>query len=249
MTDFVKDWIHAPTSNNGLALLVEQPSSLKLTIDSKENVDTSHPASLDIILNPKGLTGATGSTGNTGATGVTGSTGNTGATGATGSTGNTGATGVTGSTGNTGATGVTGSTGNTGATGAAGNIGNTGIPGATGNTGNTGATGATGNTGNTGVVGPTGPASVTVRSASARTLQVLVSCQASEKAISGSCFDTATTSSTGNGVFASVPLCGPLASDVCTDGATNATGWRCEFNDINDNSAPATNTAYVLCAE
>ncbi|MGE1210046.1 BclA C-terminal domain-containing protein, partial [Bacillus pumilus] len=59
-------------------------------------------------------TGATGSTGITGATGATGSTGITGATGATGSTGITGATGPTGATGITGPTGVTGVTGATG---------------------------------------------------------------------------------------------------------------------------------------
>ncbi len=74
-------------------------------------------------LLPRGLTGATGSTGDTGSAGSTGSTGDTGSTGSTGSTGDTGATGATGSTGDTGAVGATGATGDTGAVGATGATG------------------------------------------------------------------------------------------------------------------------------
>ncbi|MFP3452083.1 collagen-like protein, partial [Bacillus sp. SIMBA_154] len=76
--------------------------------------------------------------------GATGATGNIGATGATGPTGATGDTGAAGATGPTGATGDTGAAG---ATGATGNIGATGATGPTGATGDTGATGATGVTG------------------------------------------------------------------------------------------------------
>jgi hypothetical protein len=73
--------------------------------------------------------------------GATGATGQIGATGATGATGQIGATGATGATGQIGATGATGATGPIGATGATGQIG------ATGPTGETGATGAKGDNG------------------------------------------------------------------------------------------------------
>ncbi|MCY1119458.1 hypothetical protein OWO30_13955 [Bacillus safensis] len=102
------------------------------------------------------MTGATGSTGPTGATGITGATGPTGATGITGATGPTGATGSTGATGPTGATGSTGPTGPTGATGSTGPTGPTGRTGATGITGSTGPTGVTGVTGVTGATGTGG---------------------------------------------------------------------------------------------
>ncbi|MGE7780374.1 BclA C-terminal domain-containing protein, partial [Peribacillus sp. NPDC097264] len=83
-------------------------------------------------------TGATGPTGDIGATGATGPTGDIGATGATGPTGDIGATGATGPTGDIGATGATGPTGDIGATGATGPTGDIGATGATGATGVTG---------------------------------------------------------------------------------------------------------------
>lgn len=152
--------------------------------------------------------------------------------GATGPTGPTGATGATGDAGPTGATGADG------ATGATGDIGPIGLPGADGATG---AKGDIGPTGPTGATGPTGISTITVKTQAGNALSVDVSCPTG-KAISGSCYDTATTPTSGSGNFSSVPLCG--AGTACTDGATDTTGWHCEFTDI-----VPTNTAYVLCAE
>ena len=63
--------------------------------------------------------GATGATGERGATGAMGTTGATGERGATGDIGATGAAGATGATGDIGATGAAGATGATGIDGAA----------------------------------------------------------------------------------------------------------------------------------
>ena len=145
------------------------------------------------------------------------------------------------SVGPTGATGATGATGPTGSTGATGATGPTGADGINGGIGPTGATGDVGPTGPTGATGATGISTITVKTQSVNALSVNVSCPTG-KAVSGSCFDTATTNTSGSGVFSSVPLCG--GTTVCADGNTNTDGWRCEFTDI----AP-TNTAYVLCAE
>ncbi|MFI3198305.1 MAG: DNRLRE domain-containing protein, partial [Methylococcaceae bacterium] len=174
VTNTVLNWVDAPATNKGLML---EPAGLtpttSLTIDSKEAIQTSHPAYIEIALKgPVGATGATGAAstvagpiGATGATGLTGLTGSQGLTGATGAAstvaGPTGSTGAVGATGATGLTGLTGSQGLTGATGAASTIaGPTGSTGATGATGLTGLTGSQGLTGATGadstVAGPTG---------------------------------------------------------------------------------------------
>lgn len=107
VTSLVMGWVDAPSSNKGLAL---EPSSTtptaSLAIDSKESIQTSHPAYIEIAL--KGPAGATGPQGPIGLTGATGATGSQGLTGLTGATGATGATGPQGPTGPTGATGATG---------------------------------------------------------------------------------------------------------------------------------------------
>ena len=111
VSHIVKSWIDsAQLSNNyGFALIAED--TLDAIIDSKENNATSHQALLDVVLNSKGATGATGPIGLTGATGAPGPIGLTGATGAPGPMGLTGAAGAVGPMGLTGATGVTGATG------------------------------------------------------------------------------------------------------------------------------------------
>lgn len=134
-TAAVVGWLSG-TANNGFMLIGNSTTSVQF--DSKENLNTSHPAVLTIVLTNGGATGPTGPTGATGPTGPTGATGvgTTGPTGPTGSNGATGPTGVgtTGATGPTGPTGVgaTGATGATGPTGPAGSNGSgaspTGIP-------------------------------------------------------------------------------------------------------------------------
>ena len=182
VTNTVLNWVDAPATNKWLML---EPAGLtpttSLTIDSKEAIQTSHPAYIEIALKgPVGATGATGAAssvagpiGATGATGLTGLTGSQGLTGATGAAstvaGPTGSTGAVGATGATGLTGLTGSQGLTGATVAASTIagptGPTGATGATGATGLTGLTGSQGLTGATGaastIAGPTGPTGAT----------------------------------------------------------------------------------------
>ncbi|MBK8816393.1 MAG: collagen-like protein [Methylococcaceae bacterium] len=158
-----------------------------------------------------------------------------------GATGATGATGANGPTGPTGADGGIGPTGPTGADGAIGPIGPTGADGANGAIGPTGATGDVGPTGPTGATGPTGISTITVKTQASNALSVDVSCPTG-KAISGSCYDTETSSTTGSGAFSSAPLCG--GGLVCDNDATDTIGWHCEFTDITP-----TNTAYVLCAE
>lgn len=108
ITELVKDWVMLPATNNGLALTVEGASLLDAVIDSKENTATSHQAVLDVVLNTKGATGATGAKGDTGPSGAKGDTGATGPIGAPGATGAKGAKGATGPKGDTGATGPSG---------------------------------------------------------------------------------------------------------------------------------------------
>jgi hypothetical protein len=164
VTSQVQAWIANPATNFGLE--ITGTGGANVVLDSKENIETSHPAQLIInIVESSGPTGPTGVAGPTGATGATGTNGAIGPTGATGPTGFTGATGATGLTGATGATGASGATGTTGATGPTGVIGPTGAIGSTGTAGPTGPTGppggtgvngATGSTGLTGSAGPTG---------------------------------------------------------------------------------------------
>jgi hypothetical protein len=169
VTAQVVSWLNGGP-NNGL-IITANPASTTIYFDSKENVATSHPPTLEVVFSgavgatgPPGLPGAPGAPGATGLagaqgpigdTGLTGPQGPTGVAGPTGVTGPVGATGVTGSTGLTGPTGVAGPSGPTGAVGVTGPIGPTGA------TGPAGATGATGPTGFTGSAGPIGAAGAT----------------------------------------------------------------------------------------
>jgi hypothetical protein len=159
ITPQVQAWLASNAPNNGVIVEATADTLTSFSMDSKENPNTSHQPSLDIILTDTGVTGATGATGSTGATGPTGANGATGPAGLTGVAGATGPTGPTGLTGANGATGVAGVTGPTGATGfmgLTGATGPTGFTGATGFTGPIGFTGASGGTGATGFAGPTG---------------------------------------------------------------------------------------------
>ncbi len=163
VTSQVQAWIANPATNFGLE--ITGTGGANVVLDSKENIETSHPAQLIINIveanGPTGPTGVTGPNGSTGATGANGASGPTGATGPTGSTGSTGGTGPTGATGATGANGVTGTTGATGPTGITGPTGATGSTGPSGPTGLTGPIGGTGVTGATGLTGPNGSAGPT----------------------------------------------------------------------------------------
>ncbi len=80
VTDLVRSWITTPASNFGVEL--KASGTANLTLDSKENTTTSHPAVLEIVLSgPTGPTGATGARGATGPAGPAGPTGPTGKTG------------------------------------------------------------------------------------------------------------------------------------------------------------------------
>jgi hypothetical protein len=155
VTTSVMDWVDFPATTKGLML---EPAGLtpatSLTIDSKEAIQTSHPAYIEIAL--KGPTGEKGAPG--AASTVAGPAGAVGATGATGSVGLTGSQGLTGATG--AASTVAGPIGSTGAIGATGSVGLTGSQGLTGATGAAstvaGPTGSTGAIGATGSVGATG---------------------------------------------------------------------------------------------
>jgi len=113
-TAAVQGWITTPGSNNGFMILANGNTSVQF--DSKENTNTSHPATLTLVLVNAGPAGATGPAG--AASTVPGPTGATGATGPAGATGASGATGV----------GLTGAIGATGATGPAGPSGPAGTP-------------------------------------------------------------------------------------------------------------------------
>ena len=74
----VQGWITNPATNNGIAL---SAGTAVVQFDSKENDQTSHPATLDIDLVDAGPTGATGPQGPQGPAGATGATGAAGLAG------------------------------------------------------------------------------------------------------------------------------------------------------------------------
>jgi hypothetical protein len=77
VTTLVQNWITTPASNFGVEL--QASGTTNLTIDSKENTNTSHPAVLEIDLSgpagPAGPAGATGPQGPAGPKGATGAQG------------------------------------------------------------------------------------------------------------------------------------------------------------------------------
>jgi len=102
VTQLVLDWVDMPASNFGLALRPVTTASLEL--DSKEAVQTSHSAYIDLEL--KGPAGATGATGPIGPAGPQGAVGPQGATGPQGPAGAIGPQGPQGATGPQGPAGT-----------------------------------------------------------------------------------------------------------------------------------------------
>ncbi|MBZ5677902.1 MAG: DNRLRE domain-containing protein [Acidobacteriia bacterium] len=157
VTNQVRSWASGST-NTGF-LVVANPGTTEIFLDSKENVGTSHAATLEVVLGGSGVTGPTGPSGPAGAPGaigLAGAAGPIGNPGATGPAGVAGAAGPTGTTGPVGATGASGPQGNSGPAGVAGPTGATGPVGATGPSGASGAPGLAGAAGATGATGPVG---------------------------------------------------------------------------------------------
>ena len=82
VTTLVLNWIDVPATNYGLALEPLVATTTSISIDSKEAIQTSHPAYIEIAL--KGPAGAVGQTGAIGPQGVPGTSGSNGAKGDTG---------------------------------------------------------------------------------------------------------------------------------------------------------------------
>ena len=189
VTSLVQDWVANPANNFGLGLVADPANPASVGIDSKESIQTSHPAYLEITLASTGAQGATGATGPTGGIGPTGPTGPTGVTGGIGPTGPAGATGSTGGIGPTGPAGATGVTGGIGPTGPAG------------------ATGGTGGIGPIGPIGPTGPTgAAAVYNANGTTISNPHIVIGTITAIPGAA-GTKTATFTGSAAFTSAPVC------------------------------------------
>jgi hypothetical protein len=151
VTSMVQGWVAQPSTNFGFVL---GSAAGNLLLDSKENDETGHSASLDITITSAGDTGLQGIQG---PQGIQGSAGLMGAQGLVGTLGPMGAAGLPGAAGIPGVAGAVGATGATGALGASGAAGIPGVAGAVGATGATGALGASGATGATGTTGAIGP--------------------------------------------------------------------------------------------
>ena len=104
-------------SSPGGGVIIACASSNNLRLADASGCKANETA---ISWDQTGPAGATGATGDAGATGAAGATGPTGAAGTAGAAGPTGATGPSGAAGATGATGPTGASGVTGPTGPAG---------------------------------------------------------------------------------------------------------------------------------
>ena len=114
VTALVQGWVTTPATNFGFALTSD---TANLLLDSKENDETGHAATLDITITSQGATGPQGVQGPQGIQGPQGVPGVAGANGATGATGPIGPQGPIGATGATGAPGAAGATGATGTIG------------------------------------------------------------------------------------------------------------------------------------
>jgi hypothetical protein len=99
VTSLVQGWVTAPATNFGFAL---SSGTANLLLDSKENDETGHPASLDITITSEGATGPQGIPGPQGAAGATGAAGAAGANGVPGPLGPQGIPGATGPAGTIG---------------------------------------------------------------------------------------------------------------------------------------------------
>ena len=132
VTDAVRSWLDGDAGNFGLALV---GSGAAATFDSKENLQTGHEASLDLVLSAMGPVGLTGPAGPQGPQGDVGPVG---------SQGPAGLQGLAGPQGLAGAVGAVGPAGPQGDPGAQGPIGVTGLQGVQGDPGAQGPIGLTG---------------------------------------------------------------------------------------------------------
>jgi hypothetical protein len=123
VTALVQGWVTTPATNFGFALTSD---TANLLLDSKENDETGHAATLDVTITSEGATGpqgVQGPQGPIGATGANGAQGPIGPAGANGAAGTVGPQGVAGPIGPAGAAGANGADGATGAAGPVGTIG------------------------------------------------------------------------------------------------------------------------------
>jgi len=99
VTALVQNWVTTPATNFGLAL---SSGTANLLLDSKENDETAHPATLDITITstgpqgPQGIPGPIGPQGPQGPQGAAGTNGSPGTTGPEGPIGPAGAIGEPG---------------------------------------------------------------------------------------------------------------------------------------------------------
>ena len=96
VTSVVQGWLTTPATNLGFALA---SGSANVLLDSKENDETAHPASLDITITSTGATGPQGPAGPQGVQGIQGVQGVPGPAGANGAAGPAGPAGAAGPTG------------------------------------------------------------------------------------------------------------------------------------------------------
>ena len=85
VTNAVRGWVNLPVTNMGFVITANGLANVEF--DSKENLNTSHPATLTIVLantGPQGPTGPIGPTGPQGPTGPIGATGPQGPAGVSG---------------------------------------------------------------------------------------------------------------------------------------------------------------------
>ena len=80
-TAAVQGWITSPVANNGFMITATPSTSTSVQFDSKENLNTSHPATLSIVLAAAGPAGAPGANGHSLLNGSTQPAADTGADG------------------------------------------------------------------------------------------------------------------------------------------------------------------------
>jgi hypothetical protein len=124
ITSLVQNWITTPATDFGIAL---SSTAGNILLDSKENDQTGHAATLDVTITSTGATGPQGPIGPQGIQGINGANGATGATGALGPIGPIGPQGVPGAIGAIGPIGPAGANGADGATGSTGPAGTIGV--------------------------------------------------------------------------------------------------------------------------
>jgi N-acetylneuraminic acid mutarotase len=87
ITSLVRQWLEGSLTNNGLALAGSPGGSVSASLDSKENLATSHPMEIEVALAAVGPEGPEGPEGPQGPIGPSGLKGDTGAAGPQGTAG------------------------------------------------------------------------------------------------------------------------------------------------------------------